>query len=323
MDTILISPNFFGYPAEIKKALEARGRSVTWFDDRPAADTLTKGLARLAPKVIERKSEAYFDGIIEQAKRHDVRDVLVIKGETLSTGAIKRMRAALPNTRFTLYFWDSYRNMPAGSEHKVDLFDRAFSFDLEDVKADPRLVYQPLFYVESYAEMAEVERDIDILFVGTAHSDRVSVLERIAAAVPPKYRFKKILYARSRLLHRIQRIVSPAYRRTPESDFIFEPMPKAEVQHLVARSKAVLDIERAIQTGFTIRTIEMLGSARKLITTNQWIVQADFYVPQNQQYIDRDEPVIDVAFLESGWLPQGDALLKRYTLSGWLDAVLG
>lgn len=323
MDTILISPYFFGYPMEIKKALEARGRSVAWFDNRPADDTLTKGLARLSPKLVERKSAAYFDTIVTEAKQHEVRDVLVIKGEALSVESIKRMRAALPDARFTLYFWDSYRNMPTGSEQKVDLFDRAFSFDLEDVKADPRLIYQPLFYVESYAEMEELDRDIDLLFVGTAHSDRVAVLERVAAAVPPQFTFRKVLYARSRWLHRIQRIVNPAYRRTPESDFIFEPMPKDEVQRLVARSKAVLDIERAIQTGFTIRTVEMLGAARKLVTTNEWIMQADFYDPQNQLYVDRDAPVIDPAFLESGWLPQDDAMLKRYALSGWLDVVLG
>lgn len=320
---LLITPNFFGYPAEIKKAIEARGHSVLWFDDRPSTDTLTKGLARLSPKLIERKSAAYFDRVIAEAKQHDVREVLVIKGEALSVESIERMRAALPDARFTLYFWDSYKNMPAGSEHKVDLFDRAFSFDLEDVKADPRLVYQPLFFVEGYAALDEGEKDIDLLFVGTAHSDRVAVLHRVVSAFPAEYRFRKVLYARSRLLHRIQRLVSSAYRRTPEEDFIFSPMPKAEVQALIARSKAVLDIERAIQTGFTIRTIETLGSSRKLVTTNEWIKQADFYDPQNQQYVNRDAPVIDRSFFDTGWLPQDEAMIKRYSLSGWLDVVLG
>jgi hypothetical protein len=323
MDTLLISTNFFGYPQEIVKALAARGRSALWYDDRPASDTLTKALVRLSPRVIQRRSDEYFAKIFADAARHDIRDILVIKGEALSVSMIRRMRALFPKARLTLYFWDSYRNMPKGSADKVDLFDRAFSFDLEDVKTDPRLKYRPLFYIEQYADVGAVEQDIDLLFLGTAHSDRVTVLDKIARAMPPGYDFRKILFARSQMLHRIQNVVSAPYRRTDERDFIFSPIPKHEVQKLIGRAKIVLDIERDVQTGFTMRTIEMLGASRKLITTNPSIAKADFYHPQNQSYVDRDRPVIDPSFLDSPWLPQDPALLKSYSLSGWLDDMLG
>ncbi len=67
MDTLLISADFFGYPQEIVKALEARGRSVLWCNDRPASDTKTKALVRLSPKLIERKSAEHFDRVFRQA----------------------------------------------------------------------------------------------------------------------------------------------------------------------------------------------------------------------------------------------------------------
>lgn len=323
MDTLLISTNFFGYPQEIVKALAARGRSALWHDDRPAADTLTKALVRLSPALVQQKSDRYFAQIFAEAAQHDVRDILVIKGEALSVGMIRKMRDMFPNARLTLYFWDSYRNMPKGSEHKVDLFDRAFSFDLEDSRSDKRLKYRPLFYIEKYADVGATEQDIDILFLGTAHSDRVTVLDRIARAVPPGYDFRKILYVRSGLLHRIQKVTSVPYRRTDERDFIFEPIPKDEVQKLIGRARIVLDIERDVQTGFTMRTIEMLGASRKLITTNPSIVKADFYDPRNQCHVDRETPVIDPAFLTAPWQPRDPALLRYYSLSGWLDDVLG
>lgn len=319
MDTLLISADFFGYPQEIIKALEARGRSVLWCNDRPANDTRTKALVRLSPRLIERKSAEHFERIFRQAAAHDIRDVVVIKGEALSVEMIRRMRTLLPKARHTLYFWDSYRNMPKGSADKVDLFDRAFSFDLDDVAADPRLTYRPLFYIERYADVGDARQDIDLLFIGTAHSDRVKVLQRVSAAMPAGFELRKILFARSRLLHRIQNVVSTPYRRTPEQDFIFKPIPKAEVQALIARSKAVLDIERNVQTGFTMRTIEMLGAGRKLITTNPSITRADFYHPQNQYLIDRDNPVIDPAFLQTPWHPMDRALLDHYSLSGWIS----
>lgn len=323
MDTLLISTNFFGYPQEIVKALAERGRTAFWHDDRPAADTMTKALVRLSPKLIQHKSDQYFGNVFAQAAQHDIRDILVIKGEALSVKMIAKMRDMFPNSRLTLYFWDSYQNMPKGSNDKVDLFDRAFSFDLKDTKSDTRLTYRPLFFIEKYAEVDEIKQDIDILFIGTAHSDRVTVLNRIAQAVPPGYDFRKILYARSGLLHRIQNVVNSSYRNTDERDFIFTPVPKNEVQKLVGRAKVILDIERDVQTGFTMRTIEMLGASRKLITTNPSIVNADFYDPQNQYYVDRARPIIDPAFLDTPWRKQDSALLKRYSLSGWLDDVLG
>lgn len=323
MDTLLISADFFGYPQEIIRALEARGRSVLWHGDRPATDTMTKALIRLSPRLIERKSAAYFDRVFREAAQHDIRDIVVIKGEAMSVDTIARMRAMFPNARHTLYFWDSYRNMPKGSAAKVDLFDRAFSFDLDDTQADPRLTYRPLFYIEKYADVGGVDQDIDLLFIGTAHSDRVTVLDRIARAVPAGYTFRKVLYARSPLLHRIQKVASAAYRRTDERNFIFTPMPKAEVQALIARARIVIDIERSVQTGFTMRTIEMLGAARKLITTNPSITKADFFDPRNQHHVDRDAPRIDPAFLEAPWRPQDEGLLRRYSLSGWIDDVFG
>ncbi|MBX8846634.1 hypothetical protein HCH44_17175 [Sphingomonas melonis] len=323
MDTLLISPDFFGYPQEIVRALAARGRSALWCNDRPASDTLTKALVRLSPKIIERKSAEHFEQVFREAAQYDIRDVVVIKGEALSIDMIRRMRQLLPRARHTLYFWDSYRNMPAGTADKVDLFDRAFSFDLEDVRNDGRLSYRPLFYIEQYADLNHIEQDIDLLFIGTAHSDRVNVLRRIAAAMPADFDFRRILFARSPLLHRIQNLVSKPYRLTPESDFIFKPMSKSEVQTMIGRTRAVLDIERAIQTGFTMRTIEMLGAGRKLITTNPSIMMADFYHPQNQYLIDRDNPVIDPDFLKTPWHPISNDLTKKYSLSDWLDTLFG
>ena len=323
IDTLLICADFFGYAQAIARALEARGRGAVWVNDRPSSDTLTKALVRLSPQIIASKSNSFFEREVARAAEHDIRDVLVIKGEAMSLGMITRMREMLPRARFTLYFWDSFLNMPKGSVNKIALFDRVFSFDPVDVAADPRLVYRPLFFIEEFARTTEVVRDIDILFVGTAHSDRVNVLDRVARSIPPELKFRKVLYARSPLLHSLQRITSRSYRSISESDFIFSPMSKAVVGDLVNRSKVVLDIERSVQTGYTMRTIEMLGASRKVVTTNASILKADFYHPDNQHVIDRMSPQIDLAFIDKPWVEQDPALLLHYSLSGWVDEVLG
>lgn len=299
MDTLLIAASFFGYSKEIVKRLEARGRSVLWFEDRPATDTLTKALLRVAPSLIAQRTQAHFEHVIAQAKQHNIRDVLVIKGEALSPDMIRRMREALPQARFLLYFWDSYRNMPADSPDKVPLFDRTSSFDPVDCAADPRLHYRPLFYLNEYADLPQTGQDLDVLFIGTAHTDRYAVLDLIGRVLPLELRFEKVLYFPSKWMYRSRKAFDPAYRKARMDEFVFQSLSKNDVMSLIGRARIVVDIERPVQTGYTMRTMEMLGGQRKLMTTNPKISEATFFHPSNHLYIDRENPVIPTEFLDS------------------------
>lgn len=318
-DVLFISSSFFGYAAEIVRVLESHGRQVLWVEDRPATDTKTKIAARLAPWLLQAKSERYFDSVIEQARSHPIRDVFIIKGESLSPAAIQRMRTAFPQARFTLYFWDSYRNMPANSPDKVGCVDRAFSFDPIDVKADPRLEYRPLFFLDEYASLPPAAGgDLDLLFIGTVHTDRYAVIRRIARALPAGLRFETRLYFPSQWIYRARRLFDPAFWQSQRAEFIFKPLGKAQVMALIARARAVVDIERPVQAGYTMRTLEMLGAGRKLITTNPRVTEADFYDPQNIVVINRKKPVIPADFFTTPYRPVAAELLARYSLTGWL-----
>jgi hypothetical protein len=323
IDFLLISTKFFGYSQEIKASLESRGRSVLWFDDRPGADTATKILVRLAPAIIKRKTEAYFDGVIAQACEHDIRDVLVIKGEALQPAMIQKMRKALPRARFTLFFWDSYRNMPANSSQKVPFFHKAFSFDPVDVRQDSRLSYRPLFFLNEYATLPTTGYDIDLLFIGTSHSDRYAVATRLARALPPELKFERVLFLSSLKLYYARKVADPSYWNAKRDEFVFKPLSKSEVLSLISRARVVVDIERPVQTGYTMRSIEMLGASRKLISTNPQTVHADFFRESNQLYIDRYKPKVPESFLNASWEPVASDILNRYSLDGWIDEVLG
>jgi hypothetical protein len=321
-DTLLIGASFFGYVIEIKAALEARGRRVRWVEDRPATDVKTRVLVRLNPALVASQTEAFFRPIIEEARRNPVTEVLVIKGEALSVEMLSELRQACPRARFTLYFWDSYRNMPGDSRDKVDVFDRALSFDPIDVDQDKRLAFRPLFYLDRFRNLPQLEHDIDVLFLGTVHTDRYRVIKRLEAELPPDLRFVQILYYPSKKLFMLRRVIDPRMWGAQRREFIFEPIAGATVTNLFARSRIAVDIERAVQSGFTIRTIEMLGASKKLITTNPRITRADFYRPNNIAVIDRTRPRLDQAFLRQPYEEIPSDLLDRYSLSGWLDEVL-
>ena len=321
-DFLLIGGGFFGYAKEIAATLERRDRKVRWFEDRPAVDNLTKVLVRLAPALVSANAEAYFDSIIEAVRSQPIRDVLVIKGESLSPAAIRRLRHALPQARFTLYFWDSYRNMPANSVEKVSLFDKAFSFDPLDAAADSRLSYRPLFFLDEYAHLPQVAHDIDVLFFGTVHTDRYRVLKRLERVLPANLRFEKVLYFPSTAVYRARRVFAPAFWRARRDEFVFRPLGKGEIQALIGRARIVVDVERSIQAGLTMRTVEMLGAGKKLITTNPQALLADFFDPSNVAVIDRLRPALPAGFLSAPYVVQPAERLQRYSLSGWLDEVL-
>jgi hypothetical protein len=77
-----------------------------------------------------------------------------------------------------------------------------------------------------------------------------------------------------------------------------------------------------VQSGFTMRTIETLGAGKKLLTTNSEVADADFFKRGNISIIDRHRPIVTSTFLESAYEPPGAGILRRYSLSGWLDEVL-
>lgn len=319
IDTILIGPGFFGYVLEMKRCLERRGRSVALFEDRPARDNFTKGLIRVLPRIMVAKAESYFAGITAQLAGQPVRDVLVIKGEALSPDAIRRMRAAFPEARFTLYFWDSFRNMPPDTDRKAALFDRVLTFDPVDA-AVRGIAYQPLFFIEQ--NLPKVEQDIDVLFFGSVHGDRHAVMRRVAKVLPRSLCFVKFLYVQARWLFAVRVFGDASLLLADPRDFIFTPKNRKEMTLLMARSRVVLDIERPVQSGYTIRTLETLGAGRKLITTNAQVGNADFYNPANIAIIDRRRPIVSEAFFDTPYAPVKSEIIKRYSLDGWMDDVL-
>jgi len=321
-DLLFICASFFGYAGEIRAQLERRGRRVALYEDRPSIDSVTKALTRAAPALVRRRAEAYFASILDEARAWPIRDVLVIKGEALSPAAVRNMRAAFPHARFTLYFWDSYRNMPKDSRAKAALFDRVLSFDPRDTAADPTLVYRPLFYSPEYPTVGPANGDIDVLFFGSLHGDRHAVLQRIARALPPQLRFERTLYLPARWLYFAHAVFDPSLLVARRENFIHRPLAKHEVLKLIARARIVVDIERPVQTGYTMRTVEMLGAGRKLITTNAQIASADFYDPGNIAIIDRGNPRIGDDFLSAPYRSPPPDILKRYSLESWLDEVL-
>ena len=83
-----------------------------------------------------------------------------------------------------------------------------------------------------------------------------------------------------------------------------------------------MDVENAGQHGLTMRSIEMVGLQKKLITTNRDIVNYDFYHPDNILILDRENPVADRNFFEKPYKVLEEEIYRKYSLSSWLTEIL-
>jgi hypothetical protein len=70
-----------------------------------------------------------------------------------------------------------------------------------------------------------------------------------------------------------------------------------------------------------MRTFEVLGKKRKLITTNRSIKNYDFYNASNILVIDRSCPVIDKKFINVDYQPLPANIYYKYSIDGWLEDI--
>lgn len=181
---LFIAPMFFGYEKLIKAELEQQGAHVDFHPDRPGVDFLTKALIRIDRRLLARRIAKHYRGIVEAAAGAQYDHVLVIRGEAISPQIIAQLRATQPAAKLTLYLWDSMHYNPNARLIKP-YFDSVLSFDRVDVSENPEIEFLPLFFANEYGRAAEWrgEYEYDACFIGTIHTDRYRILEKLLDAL--------------------------------------------------------------------------------------------------------------------------------------------
>lgn len=321
---LFFAPKFFGYEHEIAAGMRALGAEVDLYDERPGNGFFTKALIRIHRSLLAVKIAAYYNAIIETTKNRNYDYIIFIKGEAVSEANIYSLKKHHPHAKCVLYFWDSLKNNRNGRQ-MMPLFDRVLSFDRIDCAAEKHIIHRPLFYLDAYHNAATIqERDNDLLFIGTVHSDRFAFAKKVKAFCQKSgLRTKFIFFFQSPPLYIVRRLFDKSFRGTRFSDFRFRALTRDDITALVAKSIAVLDVQHPNQNGLTMRTIEVFGAHRKLVTTNREIVQYDFYRPANVLIVDRENPLIDIKFFKTPYEHCPEELYEKYSLERWIKDVLG
>ena len=245
----------------------------------------------------------------------------MIRAEAFHPSSVQALRTAFPKAKFILYLWDSIVNTDTTAI--IPYFDKAYSFDKNDVNVNQLLTYRPAFYLDQYKEIADKHyNEIDLFFFGTIHSDRLEVLNKIKIQLYIQgLHFYSYMYFPGRIMYYKKYLEDKNIRKTSLKEFQINLLNLDQTINFVLKSKASLDIQHPAQTALTLRPIEMLGAKRKLVTTNQNIKSYDFYDEQNILIIDRNNPVIDKEYFSIPYRPVNTDIYKKYSLHSWLKDV--
>lgn len=318
---VMFCPKFFGYEKEIQKTLEGYGANVSWYDDRPSNDFLSKALIRLNKNVLTSKIERYYIQVMSEIRQRgmSVDYFFFVNPESITKDSLTKLKKEHSSARFILYMWDSFQNRKKTAE-LLPLFDYKFTFDPDNAE-QYQMKLRPLFFSEVYKKKETGPIKYDLLFIGTAHSDRYTFVKRITTSLPAEMKLKLYFFLSSRKLFYIKKIMDRDFRRVAYKDISFRSLTHQDNAELMNQSKVILDINHPRQIGLTMRTLETLGVQRKLITTNADIKRYDFYNPRNILLIDRQNPVIPKGFFEQDFDPLADHILFKYSIKGWVTEI--
>lgn len=316
---LFFTASFLGFQDDIKNALENMGAEVDWFDERVGESTFTKALVRINRDALAIRINRYYEKIIQSTKDINYNYVFFVNIEAATQSIIESLRRLHPTAKFILYEWDSIVNNK-NARNLLGLFDETWSFDKNDCEHF-KMNFLPLFYNNEYARInKKEEHQYSVMFIGTTHSDRYRFVRTIENQINGKY--FNWFYFPSWLLYLKMWFQDKYFRKNSKvSDFRFKALPKSDLLNVVEQSKIILDAQHPKQTGLTMRTLETLGAKRKLITTNSYVKEYDFYNPRNVLVVDRDNPIVPSDFVESEFEELPSEIYNKYSLNSWLKTI--
>ena len=227
---------------------------------------------------------------IEKFNQKNIDYIFIIKGEVVPVDLLERIKNKMPQIKIILYLWDSIANS-SNAKTLLQHVDRVLSFDRDDC-TKYGFFFRSMFYMEADDNAVVAQRkDTDVLFVGTAHTDRYRIVKEIESQLVSRgHILQSYFYLQSPVVFIYKMLFEKGFSRIPHSDISYEPLSRKDLLDLIYNSNTILDIHHPKQTGLTQRPFEALGAGKKLITTNTSIKEYDFYHENNILIIDRKKP---------------------------------
>jgi hypothetical protein len=302
MKILLVCKDIGGYAKKLANYLKT-DHEVCFIDTSSLS-----GSFNWAPKIFRRSLRRYsefssFRSLIKASGRFDV--ALFINpaqiDKSLTEAGLK------VSDRKVAYLYDSFSRWPMSSEELAE-YDDVFSFDWEN--AESHGLHKLHNYI--YSEFDGMSEPIEYsAFVVMAGKDRVPVLEGLA------HEFDRLKITNYKFLVQCKKIPGSHAGIT----YFEDRMSLESVEDLVRRSKIVIDISKPGQSGLSFRFFEAMAMRKKVITTNNSVMEYDFYNPANILVVHENCPVIPDSFINEPYMDIPADIYNLYTLQGWVKVV--
>ncbi|WP_314808011.1 hypothetical protein [Capnocytophaga granulosa] len=310
---LFIGIGFYDYDVIIRQAIEKLGFEVDYFCETPKGFfySFANYLKLNSISQIFRNNHSIN---IANACGNDYSYIFVIKGDCITHEALNIIQQKNKNAKTVLYLWDSIKRMP-NYKNIQGFFMSIYSFDRVDCMNNKKIKFKPLFYRSEYKINNKQNNFIyDLFFIGWAHSDRAILLKEIDLKLQSQDLKSKFLIFVGKAAYYISKPIRAIRTMT-----IQKPISTKDIAQYCSESGAILDIAHPLQTGLTMRTIEVLfGIGRKLITTNKDIINYDFYNKNNILIINRDNLDIPKDFFKSNFIVYPDDLRDSFFIENWV-----
>ncbi|WP_231427169.1 hypothetical protein [Pedobacter sp. Leaf250] len=319
---LYIGVKFYYYHEQLIDKLEKNyGAAVTYFPERDTS--IMYGIVnRLKPSKLTAYQELHYKRILKQIINKKFDYFLVIRGYKMPTWFVKKIKEINPGIKTIYYQWDSNTNSPfMNQEQKYNVlaeFDAKFSFDYKDVQDYPELSYSPTFYTDEIMAMGEHPSNtikFDLFYFGSYLPERYTgLLKFMEFAKANDYILKSHFYMPIRY-YIIERLKGT---KIDLKLIKFNKMSREEYILNLSRSKTIIDVSNAKQSGMAMRVLDALGSGKKVITTNQWVKNDPSYDPNQIAIIDISAIKLPINFIEDKTIL---SLKKEFTMNKWIERI--
>ena len=251
-------------------------------------------------------------------------DMVIVPDSRHTTWLVDYLHRNNPHLKIIVWVWNTLwgnANTYVALNQKYQQDDRVTvaTFDLADSRKYG-LLYVPNFYFSSIVKRYKTSNPAkySTIFVGVekGRGRTIQKLRTIFEHIGQKAYFH-VVPNRSKWQHICHKIAQFMGSQN-STGFI----PYEKILKLIDQSRSVLDISNDGQSGMTLRVMEALFFEKKLITTNQFVREMDFYNPRNVLIVnDTTNEEMVRAFLEEPYEKLPANVIQQYDFSSWLDSL--
>lgn len=227
-------------------------------------------------------------------------DLIIVHISYLTLDIISYLNGINPNAKCIAWYWNCVDENTLPSKIKGNC--EKWSFDIDNC-INYHMRYNHQYYFKTAIKKAD-KILWDIYFCGSDVGRGKTIIEF----------YKKC--QEYNISTKFQ-VVYPETKDIPE-EIISKRVSYDDIKSNISKSRAILELTRKGQSGFTIRLMEAVFFGKKLITDNVYVKNEEFY-NENNIFILGERSIDDlVSFLKSDFIPYSSDILDKYDVKQWL-----